>query len=241
MFRSRLRRPQAPKLAIRTERPLSWRIGIAATAIVALVTALAVAYDQGRRRGGYLHDESQQQIETLRVQNQEMRAALDETKKLADSSSSRLQVEQTAQERLAGMIRHLEDENGRLKAELAVFEGLASNQAAKPTLAISRVDVQPNGAGHYRYRMMVARSTSERSQEFKGQLQMDLTVQRGDRTIMIKMPDGGDASPYQLAFRFFKRIEGDLQVQPNDRIVAIEFRILEDGKLRATQTFRPAT
>lgn len=231
------RRPKPTKLAIRPEVPLARRVG----AVVVLVTVVAVvvylAYDSGLRFAGYISGNSRSEIAGLRDEIAQLRTQLAEAQRLTDTSASRLQVEQTAQDRLAKMIKHLEAENERFKAELAVFERLASNEGAKAGLAISRVNVSEEGPGRYRYRLLVARPPSERTVPFKGRLEIEVNLVRAAQTVIMNLPSDGANPAFAVDFRHFKRIEGLLELAPDERLVSMRFHLSEDGKRKASELF----
>ena len=135
-------------------------------------------------------------------------------------------------------IRTLEEENTRLKSDLATFESLAGGQLGNSGLAISRLQILPAGDGQYRYRFLLAQTGEKKDREFNGTIQLIAIVQRGTETAMMQFPAAGDpaASQYQVNFRYFRRLEGTFRVAADVRIQRVEVRLIQDGAVKASQS-----
>ena len=228
----------APRVAIRTHLPWYWR----ALAVVVLSGAsLALAgwiYDAGQRFAGFHQGVSEHEIAGMRERIAQLETDLDRTRKVANASESRLRIESTSQEQLTAQIKTLEEENTRLKSDLATFESLAGGQAGNSGLAISRLQVLPAGGGQYRYRLLLAQTGEKKDKEFNGMIQLVATVQQGKETVMMQFPAAGDpaASQYQVNFRYFRRLEGTFKVGAEDRVLRVEARLMQDGAVKASQS-----
>jgi len=228
----------APRVLVRTHLPWYWR----ALAVVVLSGAsLALAgwiYDAGQRFAGFHQGASEHEIAGMRERMAQLETDLEAARKVANASESRLRIESTAQERLTAQIRALEEENTRLKSDLATFESLAGEQVGNSGLAISRLQILPVGGGEYRYRLLVAQTGEKKEKEFNGMIQLVATVQRGKDTAMIQFPAAGDpaASQYQVRFRYFRRLEGTFKLAAEARIQRVEVRLIQDGAVKASQS-----
>lgn len=228
----------APRVAVRTHLPWYWR----ALAVVVLSgVSLALAgwiYDAGRRFAGFHQGVSEHEISAMRERIVQLESELESARKVANSSESRLRIESTSQEQLSVQIKTLEEENTRLKSDLATFESLAGGQDGNSGLAISRLQILPAGGGQYRYRMLLAQTGNKKDKEFSGRIQLIATVQRGKETVMMQFPIAGDpaASEYQVTFRHFRRLEGTVKVASEARILRVEARLIQDGTVKASQS-----
>ena len=228
----------APRVAVRTHLPWYWR----ALAVVVLSgVSLALAgwiYDAGQRLAGFHQGVSEQEISAMRERIVQLESELDSTRKVANSSESRLRIESTSQEQLSAQIKTLEEENTRLKSDLATFESLAGGQTGDSGLAISRMQILSAGGGQYRYRLLLAQTGDRKDKEFNGTIQLIAMVQRGKETVMIQFPAAGDpaASQYQVNFRYFRRLEGMFKVAAEARVLRVEARLIQDGAVKASQS-----
>ncbi|WP_052473701.1 DUF6776 family protein [Sulfuritalea hydrogenivorans] len=195
-------------------------------------------YDAGQRFAGFHQGASEQEIAGMREHIAKLELDLESARKVANASESRLRIESTSLEQLSLQIRTLEEENTRLKSDLATFENLAGGQAGNSGIAISRLQILPVGGGQYRYRLLVAQTGDKKDKEFNGMVQLVATVQRGKETAMMQFPAAGDpaASQYQVSFRYFRRLEGTFKVAAEARIQRVEARLIQDGVVRASQS-----
>lgn len=228
----------APRVAVRTHLPWYWR---ALSVIVLAGASLALAgwiYDAGQRFAGFNQGATEQEIAGMRERLVQLESEIDNARKVANASESRLRIESTSQEQLAGQIRLLEEENSRLKADLATFESLAGGQAGVSGLAISRLQILPAGNGEYRYRLLLAQTGDKKDKEFNGTIQLIATVQRDQETVMMQFPAAGEpaSSKYQVSFRYFRRIEGVFKVAAEMRVLRVEVRLMQDGAVKASQS-----
>jgi len=228
----------APRVAIRTHLPWYWR---ALSIVVLSGVSLALAawiYDAGQRFAGFHQGDSEHEIAAMRERLAKLESELEGARKVGNSSESRWRIETTAQERLAEQIKALEEENVRLKADLATFESLAGGQVGNAGLAISRLQIVPGGGGQYRYRLLLAQTGDKKDKEFNGMIQFIATVQQGKETVMIQIPAAGDhsASQYQVTFRYFRRLEGTFKLAAEDRVLRVEARLIQDGAVKASQS-----
>ncbi len=195
-------------------------------------------YDAGQRFAGFHQGASENEIAAMRERMAQMESELETTRKVANVSESRLRIESTSQEQLAAQIKTLEEENTRLKSDLATFESLAGEQVGESGLAISRLQILPGGGGQYRYRLLLAQTGSKKDKEFKGMIQLIATVQRGRETAMMQFPAVGDpaSGEYQVNFRYFRRLEGTFKVAADARVQRVEARLVQDGVVKASQS-----
>jgi len=228
----------APKMTVRTHVAWYWRwLGLVAALAVAVVIA-AWLYDAGRRFAGFDRSEVEQELSRMRESAIKLEAESKRLCAIADASESRLKIEQSAQAQLAAQVRSLEDQNTRLKEDLAFFENLTP---ATDKLSIHRFKVEPDAMpGEYRYRLLVLQG-GRRDREFQGSLQLVVSVQEGDRNATIIVPDQASASDpaYRLRFKYFQRVEGTLKVPPTTKVLAVQARVMEHGsdQARTSQSF----
>lgn len=205
--------------------------------------------------GGFAASDSgaaQREREALRERVAELEKEAGRLRSAVDSSDSRIQIERTAQGQLAKQVKALEEDNARLKEELAFFESLLPAERSKEArLTIHRFRVEPNGLpGEYKYRMLVYQPTGRDSREFQGSVQLVVTLQKDSKNVIVTLPDSrtdnrasaGD-SGFRLSFRRVQRVEGLFKVEPNAIVKAVQVRVLENGSTqpRAVERFTLAS
>ena len=129
------------------------------------------------------------------------RAELERLRAIANAADSRVSIERTAQQKLAQQIRALEQENARVREELATFEGMLSSEARNANaLTIYRFKVEPDLLpGEYRYRLLLLTPSTRRDRDFNGRLELVVSLTEGGRSAMMRFPEQADAGA--AAFR----------------------------------------
>ena len=223
----------APSVAVRTQVPwyLRW-LGLAV--MLAFSAALAAwMYDAGRRFAGFDRSEVEQEMSAARNELVKLRDELEKLRALANAADSKVSIERTTQQRLAQQIKGMEQENARLREELAIFESmLASETASAAPLSILRFKVEPDLLpGEFRYRVLLLASGSRRGKEFQGRLELVVALTEEGRSAMITVPGTGDAEAgnFRLAFKHFQRIDGVFRVNPKARVGNVQLRVYETG------------
>ena len=155
-------------------------------------------------------------------------------------ADSKMSIERTAQMKLAQQIRTLEQDNARLREDLAIFENmLSADTGGAHALLIQRLKVEPDGLpGEYRFRMLLLTGSRRDRGDFQGRLELLVGVQQEGRNAIILVPDraAADAPAFKLAFRSFSRVEGTFRVDPRARVGTVQVRIFETGTAQARAT-----
>ena len=229
----------APRMTVQTHVAWYWRmLGL----VVVLSCSFALAawmYDAGRRFAGFDRSEAEQELSQLRESVGKLTKEAAELRASVNASESELQIERAAQTQLLRQVKTLEDENARLKEDLAFFENLIPSEHRDNTLLINRFRVDPGALpGEFRYRLLLLQG-GRRDKPFQGNLQLLVTLQGSDKDVIISLPEDGAAQAYKISFKYFQRVEGTFRVAPGARVKMVSVRIFETGstQVRATQSF----
>ena len=223
----------APTVAVRTQVPwyLRW-LGLAV--MLAFSAALALwMYDAGRRFAGFDRSEVEQEMNAARSELAKLREELERLRAVANAADSKVSIERTTQVKLAQQIKAMEQENARLREELAIFESMLSSEAASAApLSVLRLKVEPDVLpGEFRYRVMLLAAGARRGKEFQGKLELVVGLTEEGRSAMITVPGAGDADSanFRLAFKHFQRIDGIFRVSPKAKVTSVQLRVYEAG------------
>jgi uncharacterized protein DUF6776 len=232
----------APRVAIHTPVPWYWRwVGIALLLGISAASA-AWIYDAGRRFAGFDHGEVQEELDRTKRELYTARSELERLRAIANAADARLSIERTAQQKLGQQIRTLEQDNARVREELATFETMLSSDARSGNApAIYRFKVEPDVLpGEYRYRLLLVTPTTRRDRDFNGRLELVVSLQEGGQNVMMSFPEQADAgaAAFRLAFKYFRRVEGTFRVSPKAKVESVQVRVYETGsnQPRATHT-----
>lgn len=231
----------ARKVAVRTEVAWYWRwLGV--LLLLACAAALAVwIYDAGRHLPGADRHDTKDELAQARAELEAEHTELERLRSIADAAGSRIAIERTAEQKLAEQVRTLEQENGRMREELAIFEKMLSTDwRTAPPLTIYRFKVEPDMLpGEYRYRLLLA-SAAGRDKDFQGHLELVVSLTVDGKSAIMTFPKQGEASApsFRLVFKRFQRVEGTFRVDSKSKVDSVQVRIYEHGfgQPRATQS-----
>jgi hypothetical protein len=230
------------RVEIHSTLPWYWRwLGIAALLGISAVSAGWI-YDAGRRFAGFDRSEVQEELTRVSRELDTARSELERLRAVANAADSRLSIERTAQQKLAQQIRALEQDNARVREELATFESMLTSEARSGHApAIYRFKVEPDVLpGEYRYRLLLVTPSARRERDFSGRLELVVSLQEGGQNVMMSFPEQADANAaaFKLAFKYFRRVEGTFRVNPKAKVESVQVRVYETGSSqpRATHT-----
>lgn len=231
----------APRMTVRTHVAWYWRWMLFFILLSLSLTLAAWMYDAGRRFAGFDRGEIEEEVTRLRSQMLKMQEDTTKLRALADAGESRVRMERGTQAQLARQVRQLEEENGRLKEDLAFFENLIPVDKSEGKVSINRFRVQADSpAGEYRYRLLVLQG-GRRDKEQQSAIQFLVEMQLDGKTVIIQLPaeKPGSDPAYRFNFKYFHRAEGSFRVNPAARVKSVQVRVFDavSGQLRATQNF----
>ncbi|MCX7152004.1 MAG: hypothetical protein NT115_05645 [Proteobacteria bacterium] len=231
----------APRMTVRTHVAWYWRWMLFFILLSLSLTLAAWMYDAGRRFAGFDRSEIEQEVARLRAEMATMKQDTGKLRALADAGESRVRMERGTQAQLAGQVRQLEEENARLKEDLAFFENLIPAEKGEGKVSINRFTVVPDAlAGEYRYRLLVLQG-GKRDKEQQSAVQFLVEMQRDGKTVMMALPSEkpGSDPAYRFNFKYFHRVEGSFRVPPAARVKSVQVRVFDtvSGQLRASQNF----
>ena len=232
----------APRVAVQTQIPWYLRWTVFALLLGVAAAAAQWIYDAGRRYAGFDSNEVQIELTALRRDLEAANSELKTLRAVAGAADSRLSIERTAQQKLAQQIRTLEQENARIREELATFESMLQSDARNAIgLSIYHFKVEPDVLpGEYRYRLLLVTPSARRERDFNGRLELVVSLTEGGQNAMMSFPEPGDAgaAAFKLAFKYFRRVEGTFRVSPKAKVGSVQVRVYEGGSAqpRATHT-----
>jgi len=223
----------APRVSVRTHVPwyLRW-LGLGVMLAFSIVVAVWM-YDAGRRFAGFDRSEVEQELSNARSELARMREEFERLRAAANAADSKVSIERTTQQKLAQQTRTLEQENARLREELAIFESmLSSDGASAAPLSVLRFKVEPDVLpGEFRYHVLLLASGPRRGREFQGRLELVVSLTEAGSSAMITVPGKGEAEPstFRLAFKHFQRVDGVFRVNPKAKVASVQVRVYEAG------------
>ncbi len=230
----------APRMAVRTHLPWHWRWAIVAVLVGLFIIFAQQIFDAGMRMAGFAAGETRDELSQLRVDVARLRQENAAFRASATAAERQLQIEGAAQKDLEKSLKTLQEENTRLREDLAFFQTLMPGNGMAEKLSLHQFKVEKGLLpGEYRYRLLVLQGGS-RDREFRGRLQLLVTVAGEDgRKSVVEVKDTAAASPLRLSFKYYQRVEGTFQVSSGAVVKSVQARVLEAGtnQPKLMQTF----
>lgn len=243
----------APNVTVRSRLP--WPVTVLLIAVVIGLAAAAAlwAFEEGRRLTGP-HDSD------LRAMNRELTTKLatvqaerDKLVAAAGTAESRVGMAEGAQTQMAEQLKALEAENAQLKEDLAFFDSLLPAQTSAAGIYVRSFRIAPDEAQptrmHFRVLLMQGGGKAFAPvSEFEGQLALTLNVVQAGKPATIDFPgaaSGGagasapatSATATRVKLTHYQRLEGWVDVPPGTTVKSVMVKVLQNGKIKASQSF----
>jgi len=223
------------------KRHLPWPVMVLLWALVIGVGASAAVwtYKLGRNHlpGLEVSGDAGEQLDQLTEQVRKLTAENERLQSASSASQNELKIAQTAQSQLAAQVKNLEAENNRQKEDLAFFDSLLPTNLGAPGITIQRFKAEQAAPNQLRYRVLVMQGGGG-TQQFAGNLQLSVNVIQGGKSAILNFPEGNaaDQARYRLAFKYYQRVEGLLNIPEGATIKSVAVRVLDRGQVRAQQS-----
>jgi len=229
----------APRVAVRTQLPWALRAGVLLVAVLIAAAGLAAVYRYARDVGQPDHGTILAELEDARSQLQRLTVDRDRFAAAAVQIENQLRVERATREGIAVQMKTLEEDNARLRADLAFFESLLPAPAAARGVVIRSFQLQPDiDEATLRYRLLVQQS-GRPDRDFVGTVVLKVSLQQDGRSTVLQLPDAAHpaAGPAPLSFRHYQRVEGSFSVPLGAVVRSVQVTISSGGETRAQQTY----
>jgi hypothetical protein len=230
----------APRVAVRTQLPWALRAGVLLVAVLIAAAGLVAVYRYARDIGQPDHGTILAELEAARSQLQRLTADRDRFAAEAVQIENQLRVERATREGIAVQMKTLEEDNARLRADLAFFESLLpAPTAAVRGVVIRSFQLQPDtDEATLRYRLLVQQS-GRPDRDFVGTVVLKVSLQQDGRSTVLQLPDTAHpaAGPAPLSFRHYQRVEGSFSVPAGAAVRSVQVTISSGGETRAQQTY----
>jgi hypothetical protein len=229
----------APRVAVRTQLPWALRVILALIVAALAAAGLGAMYHYARNVSAPDRSEILSELETAREQLRQAAAERERFAARAVQAENQLKVERVTQEQIGLQMKTLEEDNARLKGDLAFFESLLPTTSGARGVVIRSFKLQPDVDDNtVRYRLLVQQS-GRPDRDFVGAVVMKVNLLHEGRTDVLQLPDVGHpaAGPAPLAFRHYQRLEGTFAVPAGATVRSVQVTINSGGETRAQQTF----
>jgi len=232
----------SPRMTIKSQLPWPVRAAIFVGGAAVVIGLGSLIYEDGRVPGFAVdgHDE----ILHLKEQVQKLTAERDQYSTTANSAETKQNIDRSEQQQLAVQVKSLEDENTKLKEDLAFFESLLPVDANAQGVSIRKLKAESVAPNQLHYQLLVMQG-GKGDHDFTGNLQLNVTVVQNGKSAMIAFPEPAatpaanapsataETDNFKLAFKHYQRVDGVLTLPDGAVIKSVQARILDKGQIRA--------
>ena len=198
---------------------------------VLLAIALAWwAYDHGLEFAGFHRGQAEQELSRLHDQVAKLTDEKAELTNQVAQYERKIQIEQASNQATSEQLKNLADENVHLQEDLVFFQNLTAAGGKEGELGVHRLTLERDKIpGEYRLRMLLVQS-GQRAKIFSGSYQLVATVvENGQSSSHVFPRDESGNAQFKLSFRYYQRIEQNIQLPPNVQLENVQVRIFERG------------
>ena len=231
----------APRLSIRTHVAWYWRWLFMVSAIAVGLALAWWMYDIGSTLAGLNRSDVRHELADLRGRVADLQRETGKFQAEAVVARRQVEIEIATQRELAKSAKALQDENARLKEDIAFFRDLMSPDGkVDSSVRLYRFKVERSAfPNEYHYHALFLQS-GQREQDFQGHVRFSAnTLQKGKKIVIpIASASSNNTLDVNLAFKYYQRVEGVFQVAPGTDVKSVEVRVFEKGALQpqVTQT-----
>ena len=172
------------------------------------------------------------ELAELRQQTAKLKEERDKALSVANTSSTLLTAEKTAQERLSAQNKLLEAENRSLRDDLGFFEKLIPTGGSE-SLAIRGLQAELQDGRQLKWQVLVIQPVKN-APEFNGKLELSFTGMQAGKPWSAPLPTGAQV----LKFRQYGRVEGVFELPPQTVVKGISAKVLDGSVTKAVQSIK---
>ncbi|UCV12278.1 hypothetical protein KI614_03305 [Dechloromonas denitrificans] len=178
----------------------------------------------------------ERELAALRIQVLHQADELMVLRATAGTEKNAVHIERTAQQGLLARLKGVEDENSLLREDVRLFERLLLSSDEEAAVRIEGFRVVPDGAGRYRYRLILFFRPAKQVSEFRGRLQFLVTFEREGKIQRLSLSEKKELAPTSLVeFKTMLRREGVVEIPEGAVLRGVEVRVLQGDTLRANK------
>lgn len=163
-----------------------------------------------------------EQVQQLREENKQLR-----TQRIHVESQK--QVTQVAQNDLAKDMAVLQEENVRLKEDLAFYKNILADSSGVAVVKVHSFKVtQSAKTGEYDFRVLLIQS-GRHDRNVQGSLQLVMTGARDGKLLAVPVNPAGGAKGFKINFKYYQPVEGTFSVPAGGTLTELQAKFFQMG------------
>lgn len=223
----------APRVAVRPQTPtyVKW-ITAGILFLLALVLSWSM-YDAGRKFADFDKIEAGAELERLSQLNGRLQRDNDELRTKLAGLAQQLQMDHGARQDIVKQVKVLEDENIRLKEDLAFFQSLESAPGKTGKISIGGLKLERGKLpGEYRYSLLLVQA-GQRGKDFHGSLEFAVNFEQNGEKMVLPLTNDDPSWKFDVSFRFYQRVENTFRLAPDAIVDSMQVKVFEKGITQA--------
>ncbi len=220
----------APHMSVRPH--IAWyvRWGMMLPFVLAAIALAWWAYDNGLELAGFHRGQAEQQLSKLHEQVAKLATENAQFSDKLAQYEREIQIKQASNQATSEQLKNLADENIHLQEDLVFFQNLTATSGKEGELGVHRLTLEHDKMpGEYHLRMLLVQS-GQRAKTFSGSYQLIATVkENGQSATQVFPQDEAGNAQFKLSFRYYRRVEQNIQLPPDAQLENVQVRIFEQG------------
>jgi len=224
----------AARVAVRPQRPVYLRwLAIALLTVLALGLSWGM-YDAGRKFAGFNKNEISVELDQLSQLNSRLQQDNDELRMKIAGFERQLQMDLVARQDITKHVKALENENVRLKEDLAFFQNLGSvSGRSEQRVSIGRLKLERGQLpGEYRYSLLLVQG-GQRTKDFQGSLEFIVNFLQNGEKMITPLASDSPTKTFNINFKFYERVERSFRLPPDAIVESMQVKVFENGVTQA--------
>ncbi|MEO7465290.1 MAG: DUF6776 family protein, partial [Nitrosospira sp.] len=220
----------AGRVAVRPHRPVYLR-----WLVIAILTVLGLGlswgmYDAGRKFAGFDKNEISIELDRLSQLNSRLQQENDELRMKVAGFDRQLQMDLVARQDITKHVKSLEDDNIRLKEDLAFFQNIGSASGkTEQRVSIGRLKLERGQLpGEYRYSLLLVQG-GQRTKDFQGSLEFVINFLQNGEKMITPLASESPTKTFNVSFKFYERVERSFRMPPDAIVESMQVKVFENG------------
>jgi hypothetical protein len=175
----------------------------------------------------------QGEVRNLNQQLEAMKEERDKALSMANTSTTLMTAEKSAQERLSQLNKKLEADNRTLRDDLGFFEKLIPTVAGAEGLAIRGLQAEVQNGREIKWQVLVIQPLKN-APEFNGKLELSFSGFQGGKPWVATLPGG----PQAIKLRQYARAEGVFEMPAQTVLKGVSVKVMEGTVTKAVQSIK---
>lgn len=163
-----------------------------------------------------------EQVQRLREENKQLRTQ-------SIHVESQKQVTQVAQNDLAKDMAALQEENVKLKEDLAFYKNILADSSGVAVVKVHSFKVTKSvKPGEYDFRVLLIQS-GRHDRNVQGSLQLAMIGTRDGKPLVVPVNPAGGAKGFKINFKYYQPVEGSLSVPDGAVLTELQAKFFQLG------------